>query len=41
MGEDFSSEKHESRLLIKAATYHNIKIQNINNLWMAEVIFDI
>lgn len=40
-GEDFIPEKHESKLLIKAATYHRLKIEKINDTWEAEVIFDI
>lgn len=40
-GEEFDPERHERRLLIKAATYHNIKLENIDNKWKLEVIFDI
>jgi SHS2 domain-containing protein len=40
-GEDFVPGKHESRLLIKAATYHRLKIEKRNKLWQAQVIFDI
>ncbi len=40
-GEEFNPLIHERRLLIKAATYHNIKIDNINGRWLIEVIFDI
>ena len=31
----------ESRLLIKAATYHNISLKQVNSIWRAEIIFDI
>jgi SHS2 domain-containing protein len=40
-GEDFIPEKHESKLLIKAATYHKLKIEKSNDIWEAHVIFDI
>ena len=40
-GEEFDPERHEGNLLIKAATYHQLSIIQINDLWKAEVIFDI
>ncbi len=40
-GEDFDRERHEQRLLIKAATYHNIKVRKADGGWEVEVIFDI
>ena len=40
-GEDFDPEKHESKLLIKAATYHRLKVQKTNHDWEINVIFDI
>lgn len=40
-GEDFDADRHERRLLIKAATYHQFKIGKINGIWELEVIFDI
>ena len=40
-GEFFNPEKHERRLLVKAATYHNLVLKKNNNLWIAEIIFDI
>lgn len=40
-GEDFDSTRHESRLLIKAATYHKLRLEKIKDTWEAEVIFDI
>ncbi|NOY64882.1 MAG: archease [Nitrospirae bacterium] len=40
-GEDFDPERHERGLLLKAATYHNLKIEKRNGIWRAEVIFDI
>lgn len=40
-GEDFDPERHESKLLIKAATYHKLRIEKIGNIWEIDVIFDI
>lgn len=40
-GEAFDREKHSQGLLIKAATYHKLRIENIKGVWEAEVIFDI
>ncbi len=40
-GEDFDPDRHEKGLLLKAATYHNLKIEKRNGVWTAEVIFDI
>ena len=40
-GEDFDPKRHESKLLIKAATYHNLRIEKVGNMWEADVIFDI
>lgn len=40
-GEDFDPEKHESKLLIKSATYHNLRIQKTGDIHEAEIIFDI
>ncbi len=40
-GEDFDPERHERKLLIKAATYHKIKVEKINDIWEINVIFDI
>lgn len=40
-GEDFDPERHEKRLLIKAATYHNLRFYKDNNMWNVNVIFDI
>jgi len=40
-GEDFEPGRHESRLLVKAATYHGLKIEKANGLYRADVIFDI
>lgn len=40
-GEEFDPEKHERRLLVKAATYHNLVIKQENTQWIAEIVFDI
>ena len=40
-GEDFDPKRHESKLLIKAATYHRLKVEKKNSEWEIEVIFDI
>ncbi|MCE5194640.1 MAG: archease [Nitrospiraceae bacterium] len=40
-GERFDLQKHEKKLLIKAATYHMLKVEKKNNIWESEVIFDI
>lgn len=40
-GEEFDPNRHERRLLVKAATYHNIRVEKINSIWEIEVVFDI
>lgn len=40
-GEEFNPEFHQRRLLIKAATYHRLRVENIGNTWEIDVIFDI
>jgi SHS2 domain-containing protein len=40
-GQEFDPDRHERRLLIKAATYHNIKIKQVGGVWEVEVVFDI
>jgi len=40
-GEEFDISRHERRLLVKAATYHNLKIVKEDGRLKAEVIFDI
>ncbi|MDI6727384.1 MAG: archease [Thermodesulfovibrionales bacterium] len=40
-GEEFDPNRHERRLLVKAATYHNIMVEKINSRWEIEVVFDI
>lgn len=40
-GEEFDEKRHDRHLLIKAATYHNLKLEKTGGKWTAEVIFDI
>lgn len=40
-GEEFDTERHERKLLIKAATYHRLKIEKVREIWEADIIFDI
>jgi SHS2 domain-containing protein len=40
-GEPFDIGRHEQRLLIKAATYHNVRFEKAGRQWVAEVMFDI
>jgi SHS2 domain-containing protein len=40
-GEEFNPERHKGKLLIKAATYHKLKMEKKGDRWEAEVIFDI
>lgn len=40
-GEDFDETRHEKRLLVKAATYHQLRIEKVGGEWKAEIIFDI
>ncbi len=40
-GSKFDPQKHEPKLVIKAATYHDLRVEKQGDLWMAEVIFDI
>ncbi|MDA8432011.1 MAG: archease [Nitrospiraceae bacterium] len=40
-GEHFDPERHRGKLLLKAATYHRLKVEQKEDFWTAEVIFDI
>lgn len=40
-GEEFDPGRHDGKLLIKAATYHRLKIEKKDDLWEIDVIFDI
>lgn len=41
LGDRFDPKTHEPRLVIKAATYHDLSVEREGNQWVAEVIFDI
>ncbi len=40
-GERFDSSRHELELDIKAATYHNLNIEKVNDKFKADIVFDI
>lgn len=40
-GEEFDQQRHEGKLLIKAATYHKLAVEKIHGIWEIHVIFDI
>ncbi len=40
-GEEFDPVRHKGKLLIKAATYHKLRIEEKNGVWEIDVIFDI
>jgi SHS2 domain-containing protein len=40
-GEEFDPQHHEGKFLIKAATYHKLRIEKIDDTWEIDVIFDI
>jgi SHS2 domain-containing protein len=40
-GEGFDPERHEGNLMLKAATYHGLKMEEKGDGWALEVIFDI
>ncbi|MHB8882618.1 MAG: archease [Thermodesulfovibrionales bacterium] len=39
-GEEFDASRHEQRLLVKAATWHQLKIVQENGTCQADIIFD-
>ncbi|MCS7111620.1 MAG: archease [Ignisphaera sp.] len=41
LGEEFNKDKHESRTVVKAITYHQMKIWMENNLYYLTVVVDI
>lgn len=41
LGEGFDSSRHEGNMLIKAATYHGLKVYEHEGLWTIEVVLDI
>ncbi len=40
-GEYFNPDKHEGKLLLKAATYHGLEIEKKNGNFSAQIVFDI
>jgi len=40
-GEKVDKEKHNPKTLVKACSYHNMRIERKDNYWIAEVIVDI
>jgi SHS2 domain-containing protein len=40
-GEEFDPRRHEGKLLLKAATYHRLRVENKDARWEIDVIFDI
>lgn len=40
-GGSFDPDKHERKLVIKAATYHRLRVEKEGDNYVAEVIFDI
>ncbi len=40
-GEIYNPEKHELLSGVKAATYHNLKVEKINDVWQVRIIFDV
>ena len=41
VGEPRDPERHRSRLIVKAVTYHQLRIEQRGDLWVAEVYLDI
>jgi len=41
LGEPRDPERHQARLIVKAVTYHQLKIEQRDGLWTAEVYLDI
>ncbi|WP_448587190.1 archease [Thermocrinis sp.] len=41
IGGEFDPEVHPPKLVIKAATYHRLKVEKVGEEFLAEVIFDI
>lgn len=40
-GEKYNPSKHGKKLLLKAATYHRLRMEKQNNRYTAEIVFDI
>ncbi len=41
LGEPRHAERHRARLIVKAVTYHQLKIEQLPDHWIAEVYLDI
>jgi SHS2 domain-containing protein len=41
LGEPRDPERHRARLIVKAVTYHQLKVERRGELWVAEVYLDI
>ena len=40
-GEKLDLQRHQLKTEIKAATYHQLRVQKLKDIWQAEVIFDV
>ncbi|MEM3980499.1 MAG: archease [Ignisphaera sp.] len=40
-GEEFDHKKHEPRTVVKAVTYHQMRVDQYDNEWVIDVVFDI
>jgi len=40
-GEKIDVTRHKLNFEIKSATYHNLKIEKINEIWRCQIIFDV
>jgi protein archease len=40
-GEPREAERHRARVIVKAATYHQLKVERRGDLWVAEVYLDV
>ena len=40
-GEIYVEGRHPIKTAVKAATYHQLKIENLRGLWTAQVVFDL
>jgi SHS2 domain-containing protein len=41
IGEPRAPERHRARLIVKAATYHQLKVEKKDGVWTADVFLDI
>jgi len=40
-GEQFDRQRHTSRLVVKAATYHGLSVRRLDDRWEATLILDV